>query len=390
MLYWKKKKTNTMSDAYVFDKNDTSYNNDDIKQIMSEQGPIKQNRPFATIFSRDLTNIEDKKPLNILEQERNPLYNLHKDNKQINASLGNFNSNPNPNPNYKPVNINASDKVKVSELFNVNNISTEHMKQFYGNIDDKASIYVMRSQDKKFIFKNSRKTYMGYFSIIELIKYALEPFDKSDYFVKNIYNIKNFNQKVYDDAKFIIKNYVMKRQKDYVDDDNYINLFDFKKSPFMSDLQMLIYLNQDLLEFEKKFNKYKDNYLALYPDSGYQIISILSELITKFLSYTLKLITIISGKINKVTNKNNEGRMQIVKNKLYTYSLQIMVKISEHINKNFIGIESEQKKLEQLIKENKELKNIIDERLTTNIDAIKLQNELLEQSIGVCKKHQPY
>jgi len=290
---------------------------------------------------------------------------------------------------------NNSKQLLSKNLFNINNISSEHVKNFYSNVLDKTSVYVMYN-DNKFTFRDYNKTYLGYFSVIELIRYVIGKDDKNNYFINKIYGIQTLNPKIYRDAKKLIKNFLLIRTNNaaYGVECSNIKLHNSKKSPFMADLQMIIHLNNDILEFEKAFNLvYQDyqNQDKYYKQTLYRrkyqedlqpittlssdvdklskldvkkIKLLINELIYLMLVYTIKLITIVSLKIGKtIINNDNYNKITRIKQSLHLYSLQIMTKLSYYTKETFMIVKNEQEKLEGLLRENNRLKHKIYDKI---------------------------
>jgi len=293
-------------------------------------------------------------------------------------------------------NNNESKEAKKKELskdfFNINNVSSEHVRNFYSNILDKSSIYVMYD-GSKFIFRDYNKTYLGYFSIIELIRYIIGKEDRNNYFIEKIYGIQTLNPKIYRDSKKLIKNFILIRINNpaYGVECKSIKLQSFKKSPFMADLQLLIHLNNDILEFEKAFNAVYQDYIShqtyrkmyglqnnnnaaninLYgninpeindlPEIDAKKIKLLiNELIYSILVYTVKLIGIVTLKLSKVPlTKNNYQKINKIKNSLHLYTLQIMTKISECTRATLMNVTNEEEKLGKLLFESNKIKHRI-------------------------------
>lgn len=288
-----------------------------------------------------------------------------------------------------------SKQLLSKDLFNINNISSEHVKNFYSNVLDKTSVYVMYN-DNKFTFRDYNKTYLGYFSVIELIRYVIGKDDKNNYFINKIYGIQTLNPKIYRDAKKLIKNFLLIRTNNstYGVECSNIKLHNSKKSPFMADLQMIIHLNNDILEFEKAFNLvYQDyqNQNKYYKQTMYRrkyqedlqpittfssdvdklskldvkkIKLLINELIYLMLVYTIKLITIVSLKIGKtIVNNDNYSKITRIKQSLHLYSLQIMTKLSYYTKETFMIVKNEQEKLEGLLRENNRLKHKIYDKI---------------------------
>lgn len=320
---------------------------------------------------------------------QNDLYNINNDYFKdfiigMNNENGNFTRTNNSNKIY------TKSLTKENNIFNINNVSSEHINNFYANALDKTSIYVLYDKGR-FIFKDYNKRFIGSFSIVELIRYVIREYDENDFVIKSIFNIKDINIKTYNDSKKIIKKFVLIKMNNKVNcerelENNNIKVHTFKKSPFMGDLQMLIHLNKDIMNFEKHIAPFYPE-LCQQQFEKYKAIRLtINELICSMLSYTIKLITIVSSKINKEMNVANSVKLLKTKNMLHMYALQIITKLAIHTREVLVLITKEQNKLEHLLQDNSKLKKTINNKLMHNEQIINEQNNLLEKQINLSFK----
>jgi hypothetical protein len=129
-------------------------------------------------------------------------------------------------------------------------------------------------------------------------------------------------------------------------------------SPFMGDIHMLIKLYHFIINFEKKELKYQLE--KLNEQEKINVIEIYNELIYSIINHILRVIAIISNKLNKNTS---------IKTTLLQYSVSLVHRLSRIIKKNL------ENKNDNIIILKQNLENIIKEKNVINDRLLKLENK---------------
>jgi hypothetical protein len=245
---------------------------------------------------------------------------------------------------------------KYVQTNNFGKIDNIEKTEFINNIssDDSGILVNVDKNEQKFNFCDKSKNPIGSFSINELVKYIGHTYDLQGQFLTHL------GTQPYNEAVGIIKNMIGSVNYDKSTKSASINLLDFDKSPFMSDINLIVKLNSMLHDFEKEkleneLSKVDDKYKK-------KIRQIIKKFIYRLLNYTLQLISIISDTIKDDDSKHK------LKDELIKYSVGTVFRISQYT----------QNELNTLLDRNNE----IEKSLTLNIKL----GELLDAKINNLSK----
>lgn len=243
-------------------------------------------------------------------------------------------------------NIEKKNEAKI-EPVNIENsqfgkISPKESISFQKNIKPKKLTIHYDKLDKRFVFKDIDKRSIGSFSVEDLIKYVSQPYDNNDEFLSYL------NKDLYNQAKDIVQKFIV--ESDY----NKLKLHDYQSSQFMGDIEMLINLNDELYEFEKKIDK-ELNYVNI--NNQKKIKTIIQKFIYLLMNYTLQLLSIISEEMKKQNVKPE------ISNGILHYSTNIMYRLNTFVQCQLNFISQRTDELKNMMKTNLKLKNLIDAKL---------------------------
>jgi hypothetical protein len=259
------------------------------------------------------------------------------------------------------VDINNDDS-NVNQFVNINSIT----QNINGNIElqhdivteDKTKDIVYKNPNNKiivetnisnysFTFYDNNKNLFGGCNIYEFIKFITSH-------VSNNFLI-TVNSNI---AKPIIEKYICNVSISKKSNKYNIHMLNWLDSPFMGDIHMLIKLYHFIINFEKKELKYQLE--KLNEQEKINVIEIYNELIYSIINHILRVIAIISNKLNKNTS---------IKTTLLQYSVSLVHRLSRIIKKNL------ENKNDNIIILKQNLENIIKEKNVINDRLLKLENK---------------
>ena len=202
---------------------------------------------------------------------------------------------------------------------------------------------------KKISIYDESNNILGYFTIHHLIKYLGDIYDTKKQFLKDI-DINKFKE-----AKIIIKSFLFKLKYNKKNKYTEIMLFDYIHSAFMGDIEILVRLNNFLYLYQQ--NDMNSDLSPVDISNRNKIEQNIRKFIFILLNYTLKLIAIISEKINNDQNK------QDLKENLLKYSIVIVYRINIFVQEQLKIINNQNNNLKKNLKENHDIKNIIKDKL---------------------------
>jgi hypothetical protein len=241
------------------------------------------------------------------------------------TKIENMPSEHNNNPNNNVVNnvavLDRLDTVKNKETISEIHNNIPYLSE--GGIN-KATIPVVDKQheelsiivetdrlNKKFLFYDKRKNYMGGFSVHEFIRYITSHVN-----IKFLSGYSAHSSQIIE--KYICNVSLIEQPiKKYV-----INMHNYFVSPFMGNIETLINLYTFIHEFEIK--EFRLELEKLNPDEMNDVQAIFNEMIYALLYHMLKIIAALSDKITGTTSNN-------IKDKLINYSVSIVYRLLRHI-----------------------------------------------------------
>lgn len=239
------------------------------------------------------------------------------------TKIENMQAEHNKIPNSDVVNtaavLDRLDTVKTQETTVHNNISSslegEANKAYIPANDkqhDELSIIVETDkQNKKFMFYDNRKNYMGGFSVHEFIRYITSHVN-----INFLSGYSTHNNQIIE--KYIcVVSLIEQPIKKYV-----INMHNYFVSPFMGNIETLINFYTFIHEFE--INEFRIELEKLDPNDMNNVQAIFNDMVYSLLYHMLKIIAALSDKITGTTSNN-------IKDKLINYSVSIVYRLARHI-----------------------------------------------------------
>lgn len=235
------------------------------------------------------------------------------------------------------------------------------------SIDAQNDDLMISVRNDKFMVHDIHSKEIGYFTIKYLAKYLGNYYDTKKQF------LTEYQDSVYDNSKKIIKMLLFNQKYNGPVID--IRLREPSESGFMSDLDLLFRLNNEL-------HKYSES--ALYTDLHPVILSNkikierhIKKFIFTMLNYTLKLINLVSPTVTD----------PLMKSKLLDCSTQMVYRINMFVQDQLGIINKKTLSLKNMMKSNIELKQKIESHLThsntqnivKNTNNVQLENDIKKQ-----------
>jgi hypothetical protein len=212
-------------------------------------------------------------------------------------------------------------------------------------------------KDKKFLFHDKNKNFLGSFTTDELIKYII------------CSKIPNFMPSVnYTSSQYIINKYFC--ELDTSKDITKVLVKNHLESPFTGHIEMLIKLYKNIEEYEKT-NLIHDLSL-LNNEEKIIVINIFNQFTYTILNHILKMISILTDIIKNDDNPE-------MKHNLLKYSVAIMYKISNHIKNQ---INTKLNDIDSLKNEKSKLDSI---KETLGHKVLSIEQQVLEQNMNISK-----
>lgn len=193
-------------------------------------------------------------------------------------------------------------------------------------------------------------------SIHEIIKYFTNIFNKSDRFLHDIkINNANFIEKYIGD----------------IDKSGYITFKDIDDSPFMSDLGLLIRLNEDLYLFERE---------SLEKELGFTDKKEKNKLKAVFYKFVVSVIDHTLGLFSRLTDYIIDiDRRQRFKNNILLYSGKLTRRLAKYTEMQLKFILEKNKVINNNINTSNQLKRIINAKLDKYIKSVNNQNMIMRE-----------
>ena len=218
---------------------------------------------------------------------------------------------------------------------------------------------VVDEEQKRFTMYEDNNNKKGTFTIEDIIKYLGGAYDNKRKFLNKI------KEDSYKESKNIIKNIIFKLNYNKKDGYSDIILIESDKSGFMDDIDSLIKLNNMLEEYIKN-HLFKE--LSLMDNNSDR--SKIEQNVKKFffimLNYSLKQIS------NKMTKTNEE--------KFGKYSNETIQKINLFVQDQIKIVYDQNKKLMEMLEDNKNAKCMLRDKLDKLIDKVQEQNNIINSN----------
>lgn len=222
------------------------------------------------------------------------------------------------------------------------------------NVSDKdAMLLEYNYSDKRFLFHDKNKTFLGSFTANELLKYVVSQ------------AIPNFMEGTsYVSAKEILEKYICTIENDKIRGPT-MKIMNHLESPFTGHVEMLIKLYKNIEEFEK--NNLPNEIAKLAECDREKAERIFKDFTYTLLNHTLKIIAILSEMIKSENNPE-------LKKTLLKYSVAIMYKLSAGIRG---GMDGKLAELDKVMKEKSKVESI---KETLGEKVLELEQNVLQQS----------
>ncbi|ARF09469.1 hypothetical protein Indivirus_1_92 [Indivirus ILV1] len=208
---------------------------------------------------------------------------------------------------------------------------------------------IININDDKFVINDINNKQMGYFTIDHIIKYLSDPFDTQNQVLNEI------NEDSYQKGKELIKSLIFKLVYNKKNGKLSIIIIDYTKSRFMSNIELLVKLNDMLYKYQE--TQLTNLLSSVDKKNKEKIEDNIKKFIYQLLNYTLKLISKLSEKLKDIEDKKE------LKQNLIKYSASLVYKINTFINDQLKKYDSQNENIKQLLKYNIEIKENIKEKV---------------------------
>ena len=228
--------------------------------------------------------------------------------------------------------------------------------------NDKKLMISANEKLNKFIVVNEDGKDLGYFTIEHIIKYLSHPYEDKDTFV-----LPELDDATFQKAKELIKLLIFKLEYNKKNKASRIVVLDYNQSGFMSDIELLVKLNDMLYKY---LENYLNNVLSkVHKSNRVNIEKNIKKLVYLLLNYTLKLISIISEKLKDTSDR------EALKKQLIRYSISLVYRISTFVQEQLQIFNDKNKSLKELMIYNIEIKEEIKDKLNKLLTNIQEQNK---------------
>jgi hypothetical protein len=305
-------------------------NNNNHNNLIMHQ-PSEKTIAEETIIDEGIRKIEEKTFNDNFDQNNNN-----------NKNIFSFDDNKENRDEEVKININGGD-------FGLGKNQNEEVRANFMN-DDKKIMVTINEKSRKISIFDEKGNQLGYFTIEHIIKYLGDIYDTKQQFLKDI-EPETFKQ-----SKALIKKMIFKLNYNKKDKYADIILYDYTKSGFMGDVELLVKSNDLLFKYQAE-NMQTDLSKVDNHDRA-KIEQNIRKFIFVLLNYTLRLISVISEKI-----KDNPDKKEL-KEQLLKYSININYKINLFVQEQLKIINNQNKVIKESLDMNlnikKEIKNDLD------------------------------
>lgn len=270
--------------------------------------------------------------------------------------------------------IDENKQVQINyDATNFGSVKEEESNEFKKNIIEDSNNILFKYDDKnnEFYFFDNNQNSIGNLRVLCLMKYIATPHDINKQFIKYLEG-EEYNRNVDLIEKIIGKNVLDDTTNKYQ-----FKLFDYKNSPIMGDLEILLKLNHYVLDF---FDGRLDRELT-FVDSKYRnkITDSIEYFIYNLLNYTLLIISIASEKLVHRPDKTE------LKEKLIKYSIGAVYKISKYVQKKIEQMEIKNINIKKILITNNKLQEILVKKTEEISNELKTQNRYLMNQIELAQ-----
>lgn len=241
----------------------------------------------------------------------------------------------------------TKDSFKI-ENFNFDEITKKYSENVIFDDQKKIMISINKKLQKISLY-DDKNNLLGFFTIFHIVKYLGNVHDTKKQFLKDI------DDKIYIQAKTIIKKFLFKLRYNKIDKYTDIILYDYTKSGFMGDIELLININK--LLFHYLINHMQNDLLNVESNNRIKIEQNIKKFIFLLLNYTLKLISIVS---NQIKNNNNNSQL---KENLTKYSIEIVYKINLFVQDQLKIINNRNNNIKIALDTNVKIKTLLNKKL---------------------------
>jgi hypothetical protein len=265
----------------------------------------------------------------------------------------------------KKIEANVSPELEVSKSFHLlganifNHLHpqpTQDIKINNFNLDEITKKYPEKIEptDRKLMvtfnlhrtsFYDQNGSFLGSFTVSHIIKYLGNIYDSKKQFLKDIED--------YTQGKICIKKFMFKLKYNKVDGYTDILIYDYTKSGFMGDIEVLINISQLLLKY-LKYNLSND-LSHVDHKNRVKIEQNIKKFVFLFLNYILKLLSLCSDKIK---DRNNE-----LKEKIIMFSVEIVSQINLFVFGELKIMDQKNSHLKKCLEINTKIKKILNKKI---------------------------
>lgn len=262
------------------------------------------------------------------------------------------------------LNKSGDDETKKIEGFDLSEITKKYSGTKSVDVfsDNKKLMINANEKLNKFTVADKNGQELGYFTVDHIFKYVCQPYDEKGQVLNEL------DEKIYKRGKDLIKMLVFKVEYNKKDKaSNRINILDYNRSGFMSDVELLVKLNEMLY----KYNETEANTSLSGLDKiiRAKMEKNFKKLIYLLLNYTLKLIAVLSDKLKDTPNRDN------LKKQLLKYSVSLVYRISTFVQEQLQIFNEHNKHMKELLVYNIEVKDEIKNKLDKLLKTIQANNE---------------
>lgn len=222
----------------------------------------------------------------------------------------------------------------------------------------------------KFTFYKQHDQLLGSFTIPQLIKYLGHYWDTYDQFM---------SQTICTNSSDIIESFIGSAKYNKTEKIVAVVLNDYKNSPFMGNIEMLINLNNGLHEFEK--NNLSGELNKVDKKIQPKIVVTVKQFIYLLVHHTLKIIAIASDNIKNDTNNS-------LKESLMKYSLGLVFRISQFIKEQLEEQIGKYEHITEQLVTTHNSRDIVGQKMDTMNKLLKDQNSKIDILINKLESQQ--
>lgn len=269
--------------------------------------------------------------------------------------------------NIKQKNINEHENGSFKiDNFDLNEITKKYSdEEFIRSVfnNEKKLLVSVNEKLNKFSIFNENNNLIGYFTVHHIIKYLGDIYDTKQQFLKEIDIV------IFQKSKELIKALVFKLKYNKKNKYSDIIISDYTKSGFMSDIELLIKLNNQLHKYQ--LGEMQNDLSKVDINDRIKIEQNIKKFIFILLNYTLKLISIVSEQL-----KDDDDKKELREN-LINYSIGIVYRINLFVQEQLKVINNQHKTIKESLEINIQIKNVLKEKLDVLIKTLSKPTTLL-------------